>query len=374
MKAGIFLTFEHPNYLDEVDDVPTSAGDDFLVARDLSLAMRAERDGYDSIWIPEHHNTGYVIAPNPMQTLAYLAGNTKRVQLGTAAIILPWHNAIRVAGEVALLDNLSNGRLILGIGRGVAKKEFQGLNVNQEQARGRFVEGAELLFNALENGYVEYQGEYYNAPKRYLRPKPTGSFKHRRYSASNSPETAEIIGKLGAGFLIAPQKAWDTVQEDFKRYTAKYEEVHQEAPPRPVVSCQVFVDKDPVRAKEVGGRHLVEYYNSAMKHYELNKTVLEGVKGYEHYAAAHKAFEEYGDDAVAQGYIKLQICGTPKECLEQIEAVRDTISCDHFNGYFSYGRMSDQEAFRNMDLWTEAVLPGIKAMAPGHANQILVPA
>ena len=77
---------------------------------------------------------------------------------------------------------------------------------------------------------------------------------------------------------------------------------------------------------------------------------------------------------VSDGYISLQICGTPRQCLEQIEAVRDTIGCDHFNAYFSYGRMSDEEAFRNMAVWTEAVLPGIHAMAPGHAGQVLVPA
>ena len=374
MKAGIFLTFEHPAYLDEIDDVPTSMGDDFLINRDISLAMRAEAAGYDSVWTPEHHFTGYVIGPDPIQTLAFIAARTKRVSLGTAAIIMPWHNPVRVAGQVALLDNLSQGRFILGLGRGVARSEFTGLGVDQGEARGRFIEGIELLLAALENGYVEYDGQYFQAPKRYLRPKPTGSFKGRRYSASNSPETAEIVARLGLGFLIAPQKPWDGVQDDFRRYTAKYEEVHEEAPPRPIVSCQVFVDKDPARAQEVGRRHLIEYYHSAMKHYQLNKPSLTGVKGYEHYATMHKAFDEHGDDAVSDSYIKLQICGTPKQCLEQIEGIRDIIGCDHFNGYFSYGRMSDEEAFRNMDLWTEAVLPGLQAMAPGHAKQALVPA
>lgn len=374
MKAGIFLTFEHPDYLDEADGVPSPRGDAFLLNRDIGLAMRAETDGYDSIWTPEHHFTGYVIGPDPVQTLSFLAARTRRVQLGTAAIIMPWHNPVRVAGSVALLDNLSQGRLILGVGRGVARSEFTGLMVDQGEARERYIEGTELLLNALEAGYVEHQGKHFQVPKRYLRPAPTGTFKGRRYSASNSPETAEIIARMGLGFLIAPQKPWDTVQEDFRRYSAKYEDIHGEAPPRPVVSCQVFVDKDPVRAAEVGRKHLVEYYHSALKHYELNKPSLEGVKGYEHYANMHKAFDEYGEDAVTDGYLKLQICGTPRQCLEQIEAIRDVIGCDHFNGYFSYGRMSDEEAFRNMDCWTETVLPGLKAMAPGHANQVLVPA
>ena len=374
MKAGIFLTFEHPDFLEEADDVPSSRGDAFLLNRDITIASKAEAAGYDSIWTPEHHFTGYVIGPDPIQTLAFIASRTSRISLGTAAIIMPWHNPVRVAGQVALLDNLSNGRFILGVGRGVARSEFTGLMVDQGEARERYAEGTELLLNALENGYVEHHGKHFQVPKRYLRPRPTGTFKGRRFSASNSPETAEIVAKLGLGFLIAPQKPWDSVQDDFARYSAKYEEVWSEAPPRPIVSCQVFVDEDPVRAREVGRKHLIEYFHMAMKHYMLNKPSLVGVKGYEHYATMNKAFDEHGDDAVSDGYISLQICGTPKQCLAQIEGVRDTIGCDHFNAYFSYGRMSDDEAYRNMAVWTDKVLPGIHAMAPGHAGQVLVPA
>ena len=73
------LDAEVDSMLDEIDDVPTSMGDDFLINRDISLAMRAEAAGYDSVWTPEHHFTGYVIGPDPIQTLAFIAARTKRV-------------------------------------------------------------------------------------------------------------------------------------------------------------------------------------------------------------------------------------------------------------------------------------------------------
>ena len=76
MKAGIFLTFEHPDFLEEVDDVPSSRGDAIVIDRDIAIASKAEAAGYHSIWTPEHHFTGYVIGPDPIQTLAFIASRT----------------------------------------------------------------------------------------------------------------------------------------------------------------------------------------------------------------------------------------------------------------------------------------------------------
>src|ERR1700733_918120 len=99
--------------------------------RDLHLADLAEPLGFDSIWGVEHHFTDYPMSPNPLHFLAYMAGRTKRVNLGTMAMVLPWHrNPMRVAEEAVLLDHLSGGRLILGVARGLGRIEFEGLGLN----------------------------------------------------------------------------------------------------------------------------------------------------------------------------------------------------------------------------------------------------
>jgi len=214
MKAGIFLTFEHPDYLDEPEGVPSPRGDAFLLNRDIGLAMRAEADSYDSVWTPEHHFTGYVIGPDPVQTLAFLASRTKRVQLGTAAIIMPWHNPVRVAGSVALLDNFSQGRLILGVRRGVARSEFTGLMVDQGEARERYIEGTDLLLNALEAGYIEHEGKHFqvqalsaSGPDRYLQGPPpfglqlSGNRRDHRPDGPRLPNrAAKALGHGAGGF------------------------------------------------------------------------------------------------------------------------------------------------------------------------------
>src|ERR1700758_621714 len=108
MKVGMTLQ------LTSFDDKP-----DLETYQDeLSLMEMAEGLGFDSVWALDHHFTGYVMSPNPTELLAYVAGRTKKMQLGTAVIVLPWHDPVEVAEKIALLDVVSNGRTIFGFGRG----------------------------------------------------------------------------------------------------------------------------------------------------------------------------------------------------------------------------------------------------------------
>ena len=103
----------------------------------LELGDLAEPLGFDSIFALEHHFTGYSMSPAPVQLLSYFAGRTKRVQLGTAVIVLPWHDPIRVAESIALLDVLCGGRCLFGFGRGAASVEYAGFRIPMEEARAR---------------------------------------------------------------------------------------------------------------------------------------------------------------------------------------------------------------------------------------------
>src|ERR1044072_5080660 len=111
--------------------------------------------GFESIWSVEHHFTDYTMCPDVLQFLTYMAGRTKTVQLGSMVVVLPWHDPVRVAEEVCMLDALSGGRMILGIGRGLGRVEFEGFRVPMDESRERFVEAAEIILGGLENGYVK---------------------------------------------------------------------------------------------------------------------------------------------------------------------------------------------------------------------------
>src|ERR671914_2992556 len=120
--------------------------------QELRLADLAEPLGFDSLWSVEHHFTDYTMVPDVIQFLTYMAGRTKRVKLGSMVVVLPWHDPMRVAEEVSMLDAMSDGRLILGLGRGAGKVEFDGFRLSMDESRERFVESAELLLRGLERG------------------------------------------------------------------------------------------------------------------------------------------------------------------------------------------------------------------------------
>ena len=108
MHVGMSAVFQNPQ----------RQKSDFQVYRDeLRLADLAEPLGYQSIWGVEHHFTDYTMCPDVIQFLTYMAGRTQNALLGTMVVVLPWHDPVRVAEEVSMLDNISEGRMILGIGR-----------------------------------------------------------------------------------------------------------------------------------------------------------------------------------------------------------------------------------------------------------------
>ncbi|MDB5430837.1 MAG: alkane 1-monooxygenase [Caulobacter sp.] len=361
MKAGMTFFFQHPNYLEEGEG-PTAVSDRGIIKRDIAQASRAEELGYDAVWSVEHHFTGYTMVPDVTQVLAFIASRTKHIQIGSGAIILPWHNPVRATEAVALLDNLSDGRFVLGIGRGLGRIEFEGMNIPMGESRERFIEAATIMLNGLRDGYMEFDGKHYQVPKRYLRPGPTASFKGRQYAAAVSPESQEIMARLGVGILITPQKPWETTVKEHEGYKTLFQEINHEEAPTPIVTCQVYVDRDAEKAKERGQFQLGNYYKTVMKHYELAGDHLTTTKDYEYYGKMSKNINKWGQDEAAVNFANLQVYGTPEQCLGRIETIRDMLGCEHFNAIFSYGAMDDDEANGNMQLWTEAVLPGIQAM------------
>ena len=125
---------------------------------------------------------------------------------------------MRVAEQVVMLDHMSNGRFIFGIGRGLGRVEFEGFSINQEDSREIFTESAQMILQGLERGYCEFDGRFVKQVKRNIRPRPFKSFRGRTYAAAVSPESSLIMTKLGIGILIIPQKPWALVAKELNDY------------------------------------------------------------------------------------------------------------------------------------------------------------
>lgn len=356
MKVGTAIVFQNPD---------KHRSDLEVYNNELTYAREAEGLGFQSIWSVEHHFTDYTMCPNVVQYLSYLAGCTKEIQLGTAVIVLPWHNPMRVAEEVSVLDNMSGGRVLLGIGRGLGRTEFGGFNVDMNTSRERFIESAQMILEGLEQGYCEFDGAYIKQPKREIRPAPFKSFKGRAYAAAVSPESVDIMARLGVGILIVPQKPWAELIPELEAYRVKYTEHNPgEEPPSTMHFGWVYCHEDEEAAHDGAVKHIGEYYDSVLKHYELTASHLKNTKGYEYYAKMQDKVQEYGSDEAIKAFLSLQIWGTPETCYERIKEISRNIYSEHFSGVFSYGTLSWDDARRNRDLFVKKVMPELKKLPP----------
>jgi alkanesulfonate monooxygenase SsuD/methylene tetrahydromethanopterin reductase-like flavin-dependent oxidoreductase (luciferase family) len=300
------------------------------------------------------------MCPDVVQFLSYMAGRTERIQLGSMVVVLPWHDPVRVAEQIAMLDNLSGGRTILGLGRGLARVEYDGFRIDQNEGRSRFVEYAQLVLDALERGYIE-GGESTQQPRRDIRPRPFKSFRGRTYAAAVSPESMPIMARLGIGLLVVPQKPWDVVKKDFEVYHHHFREENDgaEAPP-PFCGAFMVVDEDAGRAEEMAFKYIGGYYHSVMQHYEMRSEQFGTKKGYEFYRNVGAYIERHGPDGAARDFVKLMPWGTPEQVLEKLSFIRETIHMKGIMGHFSFAGMPYAEAERSMRCFVDRVMPELK--------------
>ncbi len=332
---------------------------------ELRLGDLAEPLGFESLWGVEHHFTDYTMCPDVLQYLTYFAGRTQRIQLGSMVVVLPWHQPIRVAEQVVMLDHMSNGRVILGIGRGLGRVEFEGFGVRQDESRERFVEYAQMILEGLEKGTCEFHGKYLEQVRRELRPRPFKSFRGRTYAAAVSPESSVIMAKLGIGILVIPQKPWEHVAKELNDYRRVYRETNGLEAPPPIVAGWTYCDENADRAAETAHRYIGNYYRSVVRHYELVGDHLEKTKGYESYAEMQrKTSAEGGVDAMTDFFKNLQVWGTPEQCFEKIMDIQRRTAAEAFTGVFSYAGMPYDLAEANLRLFASEVMPELKKQVP----------
>ena len=356
MHVGMSTIFQNPH---------NQRSDHEVYTNELQLADLAEPLGFESIWGVEHHFTDYTMCPDVLQFLTYMAGRTRRLQLGSMVVVLPWHDPMRVAEEVSMLDNISDGRLIFGIGRGLGRVEFEGFRLSMDESRARFVESAEMILRGLEQGYCEYNGTLITQPRKDIRPAPFKSFKGRTYAAAVSPESVRIMAQLGVGILIIPQKPWEVVAAELDEYRAIYREVNGSEPPPTIAAGWTFCDEDEDRAREMAARYIGGYWDTVIRHYEFTGDHFAKTKGYEYYGKMSEMVGKYGAQGVTDFFMNLQVWGTPEQCLEKILSIRSRVGCETFVGVFSYAGMPRDEAERNIRLFARTVMPELQRVGVG---------
>jgi alkanesulfonate monooxygenase SsuD/methylene tetrahydromethanopterin reductase-like flavin-dependent oxidoreductase (luciferase family) len=169
----------------------------------IAQAQLADALGYDTFWVAEHHFHEYGVVPNPAVMLSSLAQRTKRLRLGTAISILTFHNPLTVAESYAMVDVLSGGRLVYGVGSGYLSHEFAGYRIDPAEKRDRFDENLALVRRLLSGERVTAQGKFSNVDAVALNVVPI----QRQvpiYVAVLRREAAFHIGKQGNNLMCVP--------------------------------------------------------------------------------------------------------------------------------------------------------------------------
>ena len=384
MKVGIALglhnTADWDRFLasERHEDVPSRPERPDIDEWDegIALGLLAEPLGFDSIFCPEHHFTPYSFGTNPLQVLTYFAGRTERVDLGTMVVVLPWHHPIRVVEEATMLQNLlgSDRDLLLGLGRGLARREYETFGIDMSESRGRFKEGVEILRLALTEDRFSYEGEHFRIPETAIRPYARDErLLDNLYGAWGSAQSVPFIAELGLKPFIIPQKPIAEYAAEMEIFDKVRADQGHGDPVRPMFVTWLYCAETEEKAREGAETHMRGYARTPVLHYEIDKPHFGQTKGYEHYAATAKAVADYNVDLAGEMgkiWVDNHVWGTPEQCFEKMEAIHKAWNPTQLVCAVNYGTMRFEEAQASMQLFAKEVLPAIHQLGDNERESL----
>lgn len=342
--------------------------DEQLYHHELDLAVRADELGYYSVLAVEHHFEDYSICPDNLLMMANLAARTSQIKLGTAAIIVPWNNPLRVAEKILMVDIMSGGRMLVGVGRGLSRREYEPFRVTLDETRDRFDEAAPMIFEALETGVIEGEGRYYPQPRAELRPRPISTFIGRRYCVAGSPDSVVMAAKMRARLMSFIVRPVADQMPTFTTYRELYEAEHNEAAPPITLAVNMYCHEDQELARERHFEYVNRFFMSNIDHYEMAGTHFDGLKGHERYALGAAHFREIGLEKAANDYAATALWGNPEHMLGQIEVIRDVLGEFELSLAPSFGGMPHDQAQASLELFAKEVMPKARGLSGKPAS------
>jgi len=316
----------------------------------LDMVKMADQGGFHIVWSAEHHALEMTIAPNPFQLLTWWSEHTTNIRLGTAVAVAPYWNPIRLAGEAAMTDLISGGRLELGIGSGAYQREFDRMHPGLKQTEGwRYMQEILPAVRALWQGDYAHDGEFWSFPSATSVPKPVQK-QVPVWVSARAPITFDYAVKHNCNIMTwpftRPMSEAELYVEHFNESLSKHPDV-----PRPQLammrhtalydsSDQSQVPVDAVR------RQLGQFEN-------LYKNLDDVVKGFPKQTPLESLENraEFDADMLNTNLM----FGTPEQIIEKLKPY-EVLGVDSFIYYASMG-LDHQSQKRSLELFCEHVIP-----------------
>jgi alkanesulfonate monooxygenase SsuD/methylene tetrahydromethanopterin reductase-like flavin-dependent oxidoreductase (luciferase family) len=343
--------------------------DNEIWQEDLRFVGLVEDLGFDELWTVEHHFSPYAQTTNSLQYLSYWAGRTKTIGMGTMVVVLPWHDPIRVAEEIIMLQYFLGERpLIIGFGRGIARREYGGFGIDASKSRQRFAEALEVVRRGVGQERFSFEGEFFTVPDMvqrkqspHLSLRPTPLDRQRLldnfYAAWGSPTSSTFLGALGLKPLVIPQRAMHNYSAELGEY---YDAGKGHVEPANPIICQwVYCGEGPDAADRGREAHIANQACGDVN-YEFSSDYLGGVPGYERYAQIGEQMQKFA--AEGGDLLNDAVVGTPDECIAKIEELSDLVHPAQWNFDFKFGNLTYDEAEQSIRLFAREVLPHVHKM------------
>jgi alkanesulfonate monooxygenase SsuD/methylene tetrahydromethanopterin reductase-like flavin-dependent oxidoreductase (luciferase family) len=337
----------------------------------LEMVQMADEGGFTIAWAAEHHALELTIAPNPFTMLTWWAAHTSRIRLGTAVVVAPYWNPIRLAGEAALLDLYSNGRLELGIGSGAYQREFDRMAPGVKQSEGYlYVQEMLPAVRALWKGDYAHEGKYWRFPSSTSAPKPLQKAVPI-WIAARAPVTYDYAVKNGCNIT-----SWALSRpfSEVETYKERLETALRENPgaSRPIFATMRYVGvydrKDQADIPLEAAMRQTGRFENLFKNLggvpdgfaeEIDLGILNGRA-------------EFDREAMRQNLM----LGTPDEVIAKLRPY-ETLGVDEFTYCASYG-LGMREQKRSLELFVKEVMPAFansrKAAAADDPAAPIMPA
>lgn len=336
MKFGLFFVMQRPEGCSERQIYET----------ELPQMVAADQLGYHSIWVAEHHFSDYGVCSAPQVLTAAVAGQTRRLRIGMGITLLPLHDPVQIAEELAVLDLLSGGRLEVGIGRASSTVEYAGYAVPYEESRARVDEGLEMLRGLWTRDHFSYAGTFRTVRDLSLVPKPLQQPHPPLYLACNSADSVPIAARHGLAMMsswLVLDQALVERREVYRRVAAEYGHPTETIEARLAETWNirfVYVAEDERAALAEPREHLMAFQAAAAAR-------RRAAGGADH---PLPSYEEYLNSGLA-------LFGTPAQLVEKIGRLRERTGLRNLLCHLSVRAMDPARASRAMELFATKVLP-----------------
>ena len=340
---------------------PSLQEDNCRIHQTIQQVQEAEALGFKDVWLTEHYFTGESVYNDAIVFASALAMRTETIRLGFAVVQMPFHHPVRLATQLALLDNLSNGRIDVGVGKGTVFNEYEfiGYGLRSSDSRKRTQESLEILEKAWVNKPLRYRGEFYDIDVPAIRPAPVQQPGPPIWRSVISADSFRECGRLGIPILTSRLPV-SSIASRWKLYKEGLNEgghdknVQQQLLEKNALWRNVYVSGSDNQAEDELNEMLIKTRQHMMEvREELNP---------EDFVINPEMLNDWTDPKVShqQGVAMAietgSIFGSPKKVKEQVAELRDA-GVNHLLCQTGFGAMNNDSNLMSMRLFGNEVMP-----------------